>query len=134
MIGWLATASPASVDIPGGWVTVIVALLASVLGPAITIVLTARMSGKVKSLKADSKATRYQVENNHSTNFREESDERHDETVTLLRNVIATQKLQSNDIGGIREELRALRTDDHDQRDRIHELEKTQPRPKKERP
>lgn len=134
MIGWLATAPPAPVDIPGGWVTVIVALVSFVVSPAISIVLTARMNGRVKSLKADSKATRHQVENNHDTNMREENDERHDETVTLLKNVIATQKLQGNDIGGIREELRALRTDDHDQRDRIHELEKTQPRPKKERP
>ncbi|SDT22730.1 hypothetical protein [Microterricola viridarii] len=58
----------------------------------------------------------------------EEGDDRHEELTTLVRQVITTQATQGLDIGGIRSELRALRKDDSDQRDRLFELERTRPK------
>lgn len=86
-----------------------------------------RTSRRVKTIEKDAAETRYQVKNSHTTNLREEGDDRHEELTTLVRQVISTQATQGLDIGGIRSELRALRKDDTDQRDRLFELERTRP-------
>lgn len=59
------------------WATVLAAALPTV--PALLALLTAR------SVKKDVQATREQVVNDHTTNLREENDERHDENTRALR-------------------------------------------------
>lgn len=128
------------VDIPGGWVTVIVALLTFVLGPIVTIILSARMSHQVKE-------TREQVTNSHSTNMRVELDERHAALMGELTGIQTTLKDHTRDIGGIREEQRLQRRDmgqlreelaetrskGSDDHERLIDLERTQPQSRRPR-
>lgn len=60
-------------------------------------------------MKAGTRATRQQVENDYDTNLREEGDERYEELLALEKSVITKQRSQVADIGGIRSELRELR-------------------------
>lgn len=142
---WLTLAVDPSttIDIPGGWVTIIVALITAVVGPAAIAILGAKLNRKVNHLRADAKATREQVENTHETNLRDDNDDKHAELVALVNAVIDTQKSQGVEIGGIRSELRAVRKDVSDlrgelgiERQRIRELEDTRPhtQPRPHRP
>lgn len=70
------------------------------------------------------KATRAQVENSHTENFREETDTRHLEIMDMLR------LFQSNQIG-IQSDIRGIRKDLGRHTDQIRDLEKTQPRRRK---
>lgn len=113
---------------------VLIALIAA--GPGmVTAALGALSLVKVRRIRQDTAATRDQVENNHDTNLREEADERHEENAGLLRQLVTTVNGVVRDLGGIRAEIRALRDDDADQRERLHDLEVTQPKtqPKKGR-
>ena len=87
-------------------------------------IVAAVLSRKIKHIRSDTAQTLDQVKNSHTTNLREEGDERHDELVALVSAVINTQATQGYDIGGIRSELRTLRDDDSEQRKRILDLEK----------
>lgn len=89
---------------------VVVALITSA-NAIVTLILGAKLSGRVKRVQA-------QVENDHSTNLREEQDERHAE-------LISNQKHAARDIGGIREEIRGMRKDIRRERERIDDLEDT---------
>lgn len=94
--------------------TVVVALI-GLAGTVVSIVLTARVNNKVKRV-------RDQVENDHAadpektTNLREDMDEKHDVIVSMLR----------RDVGGIREDIRQIRSDLSDTNGRVHGLETTQ--------
>lgn len=83
------------------------------------------------------KAARVQVENNHRDadgnviNLREEGDERHTANTQLLKQLIAAQHAIQGDIRGIRRDIGRLMDADASHADRIHQLEKTQPKPKK---
>lgn len=94
--------------------TVVVALI-GLAGTVVSIILTARVNGKVKRV-------RDQVENDHAadpnktTNLREDMDEKHDVIVTMLR----------RDVGGMREDIRQIRADISATNGRVHELENTQ--------
>ena len=123
-----------NLDIPGGWATVIAALITFLIGPAVIAILGARLTRKVNHLSADTKATRHQVENSHSTNLRDDQDDKHAELVELVKAVIGAQKSQGAEIGGVREELRGVRRDVSDlrgelgvERERIRDLEDTRP-------
>lgn len=82
------------------------------------------------------RAARVQVENSHSTNFREEQDEYHHAqlaAVASLRTHFDTQ------INGVRSDFRGMRKDigrladaDKDHDERLRDLERTQPHPPKE--
>lgn len=146
-----AAAEPMAIDIPGGWVTVIVAIVTSTLGPAVLLGLGARLNKKVNHLRADAKATRTQVENSHTTNLRDDQDDKHAEVMRTIETVIEMQRAQGRDIGGMREDSRLIRLDilgvredvtklrtrvESDQ-ERIRELEDTRPsgtRPRARRP
>jgi len=89
--------------------------LVGLLGTIVSIILQARLSGKVRRV-------REQVENDHArdptktTNLRDDLDEKHAE----LR----------KDIGGLRGDIRQIRQDLSRTDDRVHELETTQERNK----
>jgi len=104
--------------------TVVVSIITVVIGPAFMAILAAILSRKIKHIRSDTAQTLDQVKNSHTTNLREEGDERHNELVALVSAVINTQATQGYDIGGIRSELRTLRDDDGEQRKRILDLEK----------
>jgi hypothetical protein len=137
------------VDIPGGWVTLMVAFLTVVVGPIATVIVTARLSGKVRDIKSDVVATkrdaaiaRDQVANNHidpetgqPINLREEQDARHHEVTDRLTEIRSILEDHSKDIGGIRHDIRNLYAADGEQvrqqnrdRERIDQLEHTIPR------
>lgn len=71
------------------------------------LILGARLNRRVKRVATDSAATLYQVKNSHTTNLREEADERHEENTLLLREVL-------EELGSLRRSVRRLwrRTDD----------------------
>ena len=101
-----------------------VSIVTAIVGPAFMAILAAILSRKIKHIRSDTAQTLDQVKNSHTTNLREEGDERHDELVALVSAVITAQTAQGYDIGGIRSELRTLRDDDGEQRKRILDLEK----------
>ena len=57
------------------------------------------------------RAARWQVENHHSTNLREEGDQRHGENVVNFGRVLDAVQEVRRDVGGLRSEVRAVRTD-----------------------
>lgn len=94
---------------------------------AVLIVLLSRLSHRVTQVKRDAAVTRENVANDHTTNLREESDERHLETRRWFTRL-------ERSIGGIRDDNRIVRTDLSALSTRVHELEQleiTQPRVRK---
>lgn len=77
---------------------------------AIASLLTAIFTPIVNNLVA----VRKQVQNSHETNLRDDLDDKHDETSSLLRQILATQKEHGGAIVGIRQDLRQLRVVDRD--------------------
>jgi len=80
------------------------------------------------------KATRNQVENSHTTNLREEQDDRHREAMDALadmrRHVDTRFDAQAADIRGVRRDIGRLADRDDNHEGRIHDLETTQPKEK----
>ena len=84
----------------------------------ITLITNFRLSHKVKALKEDSAATRAQVENDHPTNLREESDARHGEVMHGIHRL-------DKQLEGVNSDIRGLRKDIGRNDTRIHDLEST---------
>lgn len=82
--------------------TVIVALIG--LSQAVSLAILGLLAKRVGKVRSDTTATREQVENDHTTNLREENDGRHAETAGWFREI-------RRDLGGIREEIRGIRSD-----------------------
>lgn len=84
------------------------------------------------------KASRNQVENDHSTNLREEQDTRHRESMAAIRelrtHVDRRFDATGSDIRGLRRDIGRLTDSDEHLEERIRDLENTQPRwrPKEE--
>lgn len=70
----------------------------------ITTALSAWGVAVANSGRRHAKRARYQVENNHDTNLREEGDDRHLENVGLLNGI-------QSDIRGIQSDIRGIRRD-----------------------
>lgn len=85
---------------------------------ALSAIAVALIAAGVLGVRSRVKSVQAQVENDHTTNMREEQDERHKENSSLLRSVV-------RDIGGIRQDLRDLRSEVRHERDRIDEIEDT---------
>ena len=66
---------------------------------------------------------RAQVENSHSTNLREENDQRHAETVRGIDRIADAVEETRKDIGGMRSEIRGLRDRDNQLDSRIQRIE-----------
>lgn len=121
-------------DIPGGWAVVIAGLFASLPG-VVAAVMSVRTRTAVRRVGHDTALVKEQVKNSHPKNLREEQDDRHDVLMTELGSIRSAQTAQGRDIGGIKADIRGLRTDQSElarqlstERDRIHDLEKTHPR------
>jgi hypothetical protein len=93
-------------------------VLISIVGciQAVTVAIVGVLAVRIGKVHRDTKATRVQVENDHTTNLREENDGRHAETAGWFREI-------RRDLGGIREEIRGLRSDDRDLGKRVTNLE-----------
>ena len=92
---------------------------------AASAVAVALIAAGVLSTRRRVKRVQAQVENDHSTNMREEADERHAENASALHWLIGTVKTLVRDVGGIREDVRDLRADVRHERGRIDDLEDT---------
>jgi hypothetical protein len=92
----------------------------------LVLLLGVRLNRKVNTVRADARATRYQVENNHidengrPINLREEADSRHLESTQLLTDLSDNMKRVRDSVGKIWERL-----DKHT--DQIHDLELIKP-------
>ncbi len=82
----------------------------------ITMITTLITRGKLEHVKRDAAATREQVQNNHSTNFREELDERHAEVTRGQERIYRHLEGVSSDVRGIRKDIGRID-------DRVHDLE-----------
>ena len=102
--------------------TVLVALL-SLVG----VIFSARANGNAKRANVNAAAARVQVENSHTTNLREEGDERHQENAQKLDRNSRQLDTLLEEVGSIRKSVRRLweRSDLHG--DQIHDLEITHP-------
>jgi uncharacterized coiled-coil DUF342 family protein len=134
-------------DIPIGWATLVASTITSLGGIAaiiVSIVLSRRTRRDVQQVASDAREVKEQVKNSHTTNLREENDERHAEVVGELKAIRRTQTKHSNQIGELQSTQRGMKRDigrladsdaeqvreDHRLGERITELEKTGPRPR----
>lgn len=86
------------------WVTVVVAFFTVVVSPVLIVMLNARLNKRVKSVKATTDSTLYEMKNAHPKNFREEGDDRHVEILAELKDLKA-------DIAEVKDDSRTLRRD-----------------------
>ena len=100
-------------------ITVVGSLIVSIIG----LVATRNNGRRILAIQEDTRASRAQVENSHTTNLRVEQDDRHGE-------IIARFDKQDRRIGGIESDIRGLRKDigrldDKGEKldERIHDLE-----------
>lgn len=101
------------------------------LGVSIIGLFATRSNGKkINAIQADTKASRAQVENSHTTNLRVEQDERHSEMMLRFDGVEnrfdGVEKRLVNvesDIRGIRKDVGRLDNKGEKLDDRIHDLE-----------
>ena len=98
--------------------TIVVATINGVFG-IIVLVVGYKLNNKIKQVKD-------QVVNGHSTNMREENDERHSENGEKLDRILEELKHLKESVGRL-----WIRSDKHT--DKIHELELTQPRKGKQK-
>lgn len=105
---------------------VAIAIITVIGGVMVALLNRTRQHAKVAA--ANSTVVKNEVKNDHTTNLRDESDERHSEIITTLRQVLETQKVHGREIGnlhksvgGIRDELRGMREDDRQQREELDE-------------
>lgn len=117
---------PLIVDIPGGWATVLVALISFVVGP---YVLQARANRRLKRIDQKTDRTLDHVENNHRDpatgvpiNMREEADERHEENTEKLDAVLRTLVRMSRRMRAIERRLGVVETADLKQQEQIDQL------------
>lgn len=101
----------------------------------IMVALLNRTRQHAKEAAANSVVVKNEVKNDHTTNLRDESDERHSEIIATLRELSATQqqmletqKVHGREIGNlhksvgsIRDDLRGMREDDRQQREELDE-------------
>lgn len=92
---------------------------------SLTAIIVALVGAGVLGIRRRVKRVQAQVENDHTTNLREEQDERHAENSRALHWLVGTVKTLVRDVGGIRQDLRDLRADVRHERDRIDDLEET---------
>lgn len=73
-----------------------------------------------RGLRKRTEAIRYDLTNDHSKPLRDDMDDKHRESMRVIRTVV-------RDIGGMREDVRQLRRDLSHTDERVDELEKTRP-------
>lgn len=146
----ITAAMSAFPDIPGGWASIIAAVLTIVGGPVTVAVFGSRLSKRVKAIRHDVAITKDHVANSHvdadgvPINMRDEQDRYQVELVRKLDEIQATQRTQGRDIGGLRSDIRNLTAADlehtraaAENREHITALEQTHPprpiRPRKPR-
>lgn len=87
---------------------IIVAIISS-FGTVVVAMITVGIRRRVKSIQG-------QVQNDHESNLREELDDRHDETRDWFKDL-------RRDLGGIRQDLRWMRSELSTHSQRIHTIE-----------
>lgn len=97
-------------------------------GQAIILGLIGLVGIRLGKVKRDVSAARWQVENTHDTNLREENDSRHAETKRwiddLTDNFTDQIKTLAKDLGGMRAEIRSDRETHRALADRVTHLER----------
>jgi hypothetical protein len=131
-------------DIPIGWATLIASSVTALAGLAaviVTSILGARTRRDVKKVASDTREVKEQVTNSHTTNMREEGDERHAALMRELKTIRTTQSSHGRQIASLDRAQRGMRRDigrladadveqvraDHRLGERLTDLEKTQP-------
>lgn len=104
---------------------VLVGIITGLFG-LIVVIVQGRTSIRLKRLELDTRATREQVVNGHSTNMREEQDERHDENKQLLERIV-------DDLGRVRDSVSRLWAWRDVAVGQIHDLELTTTHPPESR-
>lgn len=79
-------------------------------------------------IRRHTRATRYQVENDHETNLRVEADERDASNKASFAQILDALNALRRDFGGMREEVRQLRRHDETADERLLQLERTLPK------
>lgn len=71
----------------------------------ITMITTLITRGKLEHVKRDAAITREQVQNSHTTNLREEQDERHQEVMRGIHRLDKQAEGTTADVRGIRKDI-----------------------------
>jgi hypothetical protein len=91
-------------------------------------------SRQIGAIRRDARAARAQLDNDHTTdpgktsNLREDLDEKHGAVLQTVRSLVVIVNMLRRDVGGMRQDVRQLRTDLSGTQDRVHDLENTQDR------
>lgn len=105
-------------------ITVALIAVMGSLGVSIIGLFATRSNGKkISAIQADTKASRAQVENSHTTNLRVEQDERHNEIIARFNSQDKRLTNVESDIRGIRKDVGRLDNKGEKLDDRIHDLE-----------
>lgn len=91
-----------------------------------------KVNGKVNKVKEDSAVTRDQVANDHTTNLREEADERHHENTATLGSIVRKLDTVQQQVAELFSSDINLHRRAQSNADRIWELEHTRPPQPKE--
>jgi hypothetical protein len=106
-------------DIPYGWATVIAAVITAVFGGL--LLRSNRRAEKAVAAVHDQVANNHKDENGDPILMRDDLDEKFEGLADLVKGVAATQEAQKLDIGGLRAEIRQVRTDQTEDRKEVRE-------------
>lgn len=101
----------------------LIAAAASVLTSTLGLFATRKNGRKISEIQQDTRASRAQVENSHTTNLRIEQDERHAEIIKRFDRHDERFDNVEKDIRGLRRDVGRLDKKDEKLDDRIHDLE-----------
>ena len=93
------------------WANVLAALVLAVVTTVGTVLATRPVRRDLRQVKSDAKEARDQTANTHTTNLREDLDEKFAEVLTAVSEVKDEQREQRRDIGGLRADHRQTRDD-----------------------
>lgn len=117
---------PATTELLIGFTSIAVVIIGSIVIP-----LSLANRGKIRQTAEDARVVRYQVENSHDSNLRDDADEKHDASTSMQDRILdGIKELRTSmdrQFGEVRKDIQRL--NDHDDRDdkRIRDLEATQP-------
>lgn len=113
--------------------TALIAAVA-VVGAAVVGIWGKRLDTRIEKFDHVLERVRGQVENSHDTNLRDELDARHKETRRWFDGIRTDVNETRLDLGGIRSELRLLRSRDDGLDERVQDVEKDVKQILKEKP
>lgn len=104
-------------------------------GQGIIVALIGYLGIRVSRISKNTKIVKAQVQNSHTKNFREDTDDKHDDVIIALNEIKADVREVKADVGGVKSDIGGIRSDIRNNNRRLTTLETiemTNPRKKNE--